>query len=249
MLKKIIVFLSGLFISGLVFASGSNYPNFSKGETVSAWASNGVNLREAPNTTAPIIEKLGLGRAVTVLSEEQIPLGAPFVFHQDSKSETPLTPITFEAAWVKVRANGHEGYVVNRLLMPNNTPNFQTELPEAFFVKTFAMKLIKKESHQLKLEETGEKYVRHSRVYDSALAHLEYHRDEVDYGYEEGVLTLKNYDFEQAIVFVSGLFPIQMAPEYVPNHSLSYAYDEVPNNVSIEKKGQNIIVSWQNSPD
>lgn len=98
----------------------------------------------------------------------------------------------------------------------------------------------------MKLEETGEKYVRHSRVYDSALAHLKYHRDEVDYGYE-GRFNSETMIFNKKfIVFVSGLFPIQMAPEYVPNQSLSYAYDEVPNNVSIEKKGQNIIVSWQN---
>ena len=102
---------------------------------------------------------------------------------------------------------------------------------------------------KIKTKSVGKKSISFPKVtreYASPQAHLVFSSiDGANNQYREnGTLTLKNYDFNKAMVFMTGIYPIVQVTQYVPNQSLEYNYDKTPETASVTKQGGDVVLKW-----
>lgn len=214
------------------------------GQALNVWANN-AHLRAVPNAEAAVVEKLSFGRTIKIDTITTPPATTPFVFYQDATDSA--APITLNGQWLKVKAEDNEGYVIDQLLLDYASPH--KEPTEQYFVRTFGMKLNDSDAKKIKTKSAGKKSISFPKVtreYTSPQAHLVFISiDGANNQYREsGTLTLINYDFNKAMVFMTGIYPIVQVTQYVPNQSLEYNYDKTPETASVTKQGDDVVVKW-----
>ena len=82
-------------------------------ETKFVWATNGLNLRTAPNTSSEVIGKLSFGDSLTILETTELKYTNLLI----NKTDQEKHPIFLTSYWVKIRFNGKEGFVINGYLL------------------------------------------------------------------------------------------------------------------------------------
>ena len=236
--------LATLLIGATSTMSFAEQTPYYAGQALNVWA-NTANLRAAPNAEAAVVEKLSFGRAINITTVPTPAVTTPFVFYQDVAD--PTKPITLNGQWLKVKAEGNEGYIIDQLLLDYAPPH--KESTEQYFVRTFGMKLNDSDAKKIKTKSVGKKSISFPKVtreYASPQAHLVFISiDGANNQYREsGTLTLKNYDFNKAMVFMTGIYPIVQVTQYVPNQSLEYNYDKTPETASVTKQGGDVVLKW-----
>ena len=88
------------------------------------WAINGLNLREEPNKNSKLIKKLQFGDSLKIVEL------TPFKFTNllIREAEPEKHPIYLKSNWVKVIANGKEGYLIDGYLLDLPCPEIDEKI-------------------------------------------------------------------------------------------------------------------------
>ncbi len=108
-MKKIIVTLVISFFYSFSFAQFTYY----------AAAKAGLSMREQPNTSAKVLEKIAYGEKLVTITDENQPVA--------------IATEGFNAFWWKVKYNNKTGYIVNSYVLPMPPPKAGTKTVSDFF--------------------------------------------------------------------------------------------------------------------
>lgn len=174
-MKKIVVFFVVIFLYSNVFAQYTYY----------AAAKAGLSLREQPNTSAKVLEKIAYGEKLTTLA--------------DSNPVVPIATEGFNGYWWKATYNGKSGYVVSSYVLPMAPPKASTKTIADYFaqVSTKAGSPLVIKKSDAALNEMGEATLT-KQLYKNG---MEWHKAQ---GYEFGsdLYMLPDFTIEQCFLVV-----------------------------------------------
>lgn len=174
-MKKIVLSLAALFFCCTAFAQYTYY----------AAAKAGLSMREQPNTSSKVLEKIAYGEKLITVADKD-----------------PMVAITtegFSGFWWKVKYNNNTGYVVNSYVLPQAPPKTGTKTLQDYFaqvsVKNGSPLIIKKSD--VALNEMGEASLT-KQLYKNG---MECHKAQ---GYEFGsdLYMLPGFTIEQCFLLV-----------------------------------------------
>src|ERR1700754_1673458 len=108
-MKKDIVLLVALFFYSSAFSQYTYY----------AAAKTGLSMREQPNTSSKVLEKIVYGEKLLTLA--------------DNDPQVAISTEGFNGYWWKVTYNGKTGYVVNSYVLPMAPPKSTTKTLQDYF--------------------------------------------------------------------------------------------------------------------
>ena len=110
-MKNIQVLIVVIF--SILFQTANANLNYQYGDTLTVWATSGLNMREGPGTDFPKITKLEYGTSVQVIDNyiHSTPLDLN-VFKRNKKTDA----FTMHGFWVRVKIGRQEGYVFDGYL-------------------------------------------------------------------------------------------------------------------------------------
>jgi len=191
------------------------------------WALQGVNLRDAPSANAKVITKLNYGDAVAILpsSEAQVPYEMSFFPKAAGQAAKPGAMPVLSGAWIKVQANGQQGYVFDKLLL-RYTPIKKGEVTAKYFARIFGLtpKTTKGKGDKDGAEITT--YSDHGAKKTAV---------EVDYypasSGSMSYATIAGMSFEDAFVMVNAIEPPDLSSPFTYHQGKSFEYQgrEGPN--------------------
>jgi len=132
-----IIVLQIFLTSNLFFANTSKDYEY-------VWAINGLNLREAPNTKSKVIKKLTFGDSLKIIERTSIKYTNILI----KKTKPEKHSIYLQSNWVKVIANGNEGFVIDGYLLDMPCPNQREQIDD----------YLSRMSNRFGLSELNEKY-------------------------------------------------------------------------------------------
>jgi hypothetical protein len=174
-MKKIIVSLAALFFFSNAFSQYTYY----------AAAKAGLSLREQPNTSAKVLEKIAYGEKLLTVA--------------DNNPQLAIATEGFSGYWWKVTYNNKTGYVVSSYVLPQPPPKATTKSISDYFVqvssKAGSPLIIKKSDAAL--NEMGEATLT-KQLYKNG---MEWHKAQ---GYEFGseLYMLPDFTIEQCFLLV-----------------------------------------------
>jgi len=189
---------------------------YKEGAILYVWVAKGLNLRQQPSPSAPVIKTLPYGTVVMVLNQDEKSVPYDFEFFQRKDTSETLTQISGEqpkvvlrGKWIKVRAAEQEGYVFDKLLLdlaPKNTDESFTN----FLVRVFNLTHCKKGKKQHKSKEGG----KYTGVYTTCTSNennVVLWTEDVD-GDESvkgsgGEISIPEFSFEKAFIFFNVIMP------------------------------------------
>ncbi|MBK8521446.1 MAG: SH3 domain-containing protein [Chitinophagaceae bacterium] len=174
-MKKIIVTIVILFFYSSSFSQYTYY----------AAAKAGLSMREQPNTSAKVLEKIAYGEKLITVAEE----GA----------QVAISTEGFTGFWWKVKYNNKTGYIVNSYLLPMPAPKAGTKTVSDYFAQVSTKAgspLVIKRADPV-LNETGE-FTLTKQLYKNG---MEWHHAQ---GYEFGsnLYMLPDFTIEQCFLLV-----------------------------------------------
>jgi Bacterial SH3 domain len=174
-MKKIIVSVAAIFLSFVSFSQFTYY----------AAAKAGLSMREQPNTSAKVLEKIAYGeKLVTVADENQ---------------QVAIATEGFNSFWWKVKYNNKTGYIVNSYVLPTPPPKAGVKTFSDYFsqvsTKAGSPLLIKKSGAAL--NEMGESTIT-KQLFKNGMEWQE------EKGYENGsnLYLLPDFTIEQCFLLV-----------------------------------------------
>lgn len=162
------------------------FPFTTKAQTVYyAAAKTGLSLREQPNATAKVLEKIAYAeKLVTVV---------------DSVQPKTITTEGFNGTWWKVKYNNKEGYLVSTYLLPVPPPKAGTKKLEDYFAQVSAVNgsPVVLQKTDAALNEMGESTLT-KQLYKNG---MEWHKSQ---GYETGseIFILPDFSIEQCYLLL-----------------------------------------------
>lgn len=234
---KLLKFLCILtIISATLFGS-----DYKEGDTLYVWARNGVNLRDTPSPTGKVIGLLLMGTKV-IVKNQATKILYNYSFINKSNEGYECDDIILHGYWMKVEVDGVEGYVFSKLLLPMKV----NESIENYL----KIKFVAKKSNGKKEDEDGCEIVTYySDKSGKNKSKMEYtYEEEGGYYYFE-TTEIRDLDFEELIVYYVNIFEIWNRIDYIysykENKDFKYAYDEVPNSVTLIQKSGYVAVTWE----
>lgn len=174
-MKKIIVTLVISFFYSFSFSQFTYY----------AAAKAGLSMREQPNTSAKVLEKIAYGEKLITVADEGV--------------QVAISTEGFNGFWWKVKYNNKTGYIVNSYVLPMPVPTAGTKTVSDYFAQVSTKAgspLIIKRSDPV-LNETGE-FTLTKQLYKNG---MEWHSAQ---GYEFGsnLYMLPDFTLEQCFLLV-----------------------------------------------
>lgn len=174
-MKKIFVTLVIIFFYSSSFSQYTYY----------AAAKAGLSMREQPNTSAKVLEKIAYGEKLVTLADEHSPVA--------------VATEGFNGFWWKVKYNNKTGYIVNSYVLPMPPPKAGAKTLSDYFLqvstKAGSPLLIKKS--EAALQEMGESTIT-KQLYKNGMEWQE------EKGYENGsnLYLLPDFTIEQCFLLV-----------------------------------------------
>jgi hypothetical protein len=174
-MKKIIVSVAAIFLSFVSFSQFTYY----------AAAKAGISMREQPNTSAKILEKITYGEKLFTVADENQPLA--------------IATEGFNGFWWKVKYNNKTGYIVSSYVLPTPPPKSGVKTLSDYFAqvstKAGSPLLIKKS--EAALNEMGESTIT-KQLFKNGMEWQE------EKGYENGsnLYLLPDFTIEQCFLLV-----------------------------------------------
>lgn len=254
---------------GLVFAMCSHAEGLQKDvvqtnmepahEIRYTWAVGNLNMREAPDVKSTVLTRLPYATAVEVLPQDEPPVPFEMVFFNQQNTAESLTQTSTEfpkvilhGQWLKVRADGYEGYVFSGLLM-EMPPPLKDEGANSYLIRIFGLTLEKTDRRTEKSLDSGvtnQTNIFIREYYTSALNGVRFividDTGDAEIHGNGGEIVIPDMDFEQAIVFFSVVHPPlqEGGAWYEEGKSLEYLLDMVGNSAKLEATKQGVSFSW-----
>lgn len=174
-MKKIILSLAVLFFNSSLFSQYTYY----------AAAKAGLSMREQPNTSAKVLEKIAYGEKLLTVA--------------DNNPQLAISTEGFSGYWWKVTYNNKTGYVVSSYVLPMAPPKATTKTLADYFaqVSTKAGSPLVIKKSDAALNEMGESSLT-KQLYKNG---MEWHKSQ---GYEFGsdLYMLPDFTIEQCFLLV-----------------------------------------------
>ena len=174
-MKKIIVTLVISFFYSFSFAQFTYY----------AATKAGLSMREQPNTSAKVLEKIAYGEKLVTVTDENQPVA--------------IATEGFNAFWWKVKYNNKTGYIVNSYVLPMPPPKAGVKTLSDFFsqVSTKAGSPLLVKKSEAALNEMGESTIT-KQLFKNGMEWQE------EKGYENGsnLYLLPDFNIEQCFLLV-----------------------------------------------
>lgn len=200
-------FFNFLCILTIISASifGSEYK---EGDALYIWARNGVNLRDKPSINSNVIKPLKYGTKLK-LEKEYKDLKFTYTLLEKSKDE-PVGPVELHGYWIKVEADGKEGYLFNKLCLVYE-PCLSYETWNELYFHNYLQKIFKLDLVDDKLE--GERYTQYFKSKNS--------KNELVLDNEKSnILRAEFNDIEEAELFFISLFQWDTSESYTTNYGI-----------------------------
>lgn len=143
------------------------------GSRLYVWAVQGINLRQRPSASAPVVDRLAYGTPVTVSKQDEPPVPHRLEFFPPRNAAETLTQIAQErprvpldGRWIKIEARQRDGYAFDKLLLrwPPKNPD---EAIETYLVRAFELTAHRRQKRSRKDEESGLRYTTIYRTWTS----------------------------------------------------------------------------------
>jgi len=174
-MKKIIVSALAIFFCALAFSQYNYY----------AAARSGLSMREQPNTSAKVIEKIPYGEKVTTVAGDA--------------NQPAISTEGFNGFWWKVNYNGKTGYIVSSYVLPLPPPKASVKKMEDYFAQVSSMNgtPLEIKKSDASLNEMGESSIT-KQLYKNG---MEWHKWQA---YESGsdVYMLPDFNIEQCYLLI-----------------------------------------------
>lgn len=177
-----------LIISLLVFLSVNSFAQYSYYTA----AKQGLSIREKPDASSKVLEKIGYGQKITILA--------------DTSTAVSINTEGFIGYWWKIKYNNKIGYVVSTYLLPAPPPKAGTKSIKEYFAQVSQVagsKVVVKKGSFNNIEESG--YQLTKQLYKNGMEWYE------TQGYEYGGETymLPDFTIEQCFLL------LRLIPQYL----------------------------------
>jgi hypothetical protein len=181
------------------------------------WALQGANLRDTASANGKVMTKLNYGDAVTVLppSGERVPYDLSFFPKVAGQTIKPDAMPVLSGAWVKVQANGQQGYVFDKLLL-RYEPIKKGEETAKYLARIFGL------TEKLSKGKDGSEISTYTaKGKNKAYVEVTYYPQSSG---STSYATIPELTFDEAFVFFNAIMPPDLSESYTYHRGDNFEY-------------------------
>jgi len=234
---------------------------YKHGDRLYVWAVRGLNLRQQPSPSAPVVRKLPYGASVTVVKHDELPVPYRFEFFPKKSAANTLTQIAHEqpqvildGQWIRVKLAQQEGYLFDKLLL-DVAPKRHSEALQAYLVRVFGLSSPQRQAKEHKDDVSGITYTTVYQTFtsktNSVVLTIEESDGDASTMANKGRISIPAISFEKAFVFFCAIFPplADHGFHYQAGQEFEYLLDEIGNIARLTKTNSGVLFEWHFSID
>lgn len=226
------------------------------GSRLYVWAVQGINLRQRPSASAPVIDKLAHGTPVTVSEQDEPPVPHRLEFFPPRDAAHTFTQIareqprvSLDGRWIKIEAGRQDGYAFDKLLLrwPPKNPD---EAIKAYLVRAFELTAHRRQKKSREDEESGLRYATIYRTWTSkenrVVLKAEASDGDASTRGDGGHISMPGSSFDEGFVLANGILPplADHGFRYRAGQEFEYLLDQIGNTAKLKKTEDGISLEW-----